>query len=64
MSPALALFDLLCEAANAVDALRASCLPGGEAWCALTEIVQALDGLIDRVVCSNGFEEDGEPVGP
>lgn len=61
MSVSLALFDLLCEAANAIDSLRQECSPGSDAWCALTQLVQWVDGTIDQLVESVGIDEEDEP---
>lgn len=56
MSLGLAVFDWLCTAGNAIDALRESVPPGSDTWTALTELLQAIDACIDRLVDSAPLE--------
>ena len=58
MSLAYRLFVDLCEVTNQFEALRERTSPGSDGWCALHELVTALDALIDRLVDTDGLEED------
>ena len=49
----------LCEVTNNFDALRQQRQLGSDGWTALTELVAALDDLIDRLIDTDGIEEDG-----
>lgn len=57
MSLGLAVFHSLCQAGNELEALQAVALPGSDTWCALTELVQAIDLCIDLLVDSAPLEE-------
>lgn len=50
------IFQTLCTAGNAIDALRESVPPGSDTWTALTELLQAIDACIDRLVDSAPLE--------
>jgi hypothetical protein len=56
-SVSLILFKALCEAADTVEGYRGQYTPGSQEWCALTELVQQVDGLIDTLVLSPAIEE-------
>ena len=60
MSLGLAVFHGLCQAGNELAALRECALPGSDTWCALTELVQALDLCIDMLVDSAPLEEESD----
>jgi hypothetical protein len=53
----LVVFHTLCCAGNALDALREEVPPGSDTWTALTELLQLLDLMIDRLVESEPLEE-------
>jgi hypothetical protein len=55
---ALAAFDILCACGNELAALRDACQEGGDAWTGLTQLVQAVDTMIDALVHSTGLEEE------
>jgi hypothetical protein len=57
-SVGLAAFEILCRCGNDLDALREACAVGSDGWCALTQLVQAVDKIIDAVVDSPAIEED------
>jgi hypothetical protein len=48
----LVIFDALCRAGNALDALRELETPGSDAWASLTDMVQQIDAMIDLLVLS------------
>jgi len=54
----LAAFDILCTCGNELAALRDSCHEGSDAWTGLTQLVQAVDCMIDTLVHSTGLEEE------
>ena len=60
MSVALALFNALCDVANALEQLREMHTPGSDAWCACTDIIIGVDTIIDTLVHSNGLQIDNE----
>ena len=53
-----AAFEILCRCGNELDALREACGPGSDGWVGLTQLVQAVDGIIDAVVDSPAIEEE------
>lgn len=57
-SVGLAVFAILCRCGNELDALREACCPGSDGWVGLTQLVQAVDAIVDTVVHSEGLEED------
>jgi hypothetical protein len=57
-STGLLAFEILCRCGNELDALRETCLPGSDGWVGLTQLVQAVDTLVDAVVHSEGLEDD------
>lgn len=54
----LAAFDILCHCGNELTALRDECREASDAWTGLTQLVQAVDMMIDCLVRSTGLEED------
>jgi hypothetical protein len=58
MSLALALFKQLCDVGNALEYYRDLHAPGSDDWTALTEILGLLDLSIDRLVRSNGIDDE------
>jgi hypothetical protein len=58
LSLGLDVFEHLCATANQLERLRQDYCEGSSAWVALTQLVQALDALIDQLVDSEGFEDD------
>jgi hypothetical protein len=58
MSLGLDVFEHLCATANQLERLRQDYGEGSAAWTALTQLVQALDALIDQLVGSEGLGED------
>jgi hypothetical protein len=58
MSLGLDVFEHLCGTANQLERLRTDYCEGSSAWTALTQLVQALDALIDELVRSEGLGED------
>jgi hypothetical protein len=61
MSLALALFESLCEIANNLSAYRDRFAPCSDDWTAVTCLLLALDAAIDRLVRSDGFEQEDTP---
>jgi hypothetical protein len=58
MSLGLDVFEHLCATANQLERLHQDYHEGSAAWTALTQLVQALDALIDQLVDSEGLEEE------
>lgn len=50
MGAGLLLFQALCAAGNAVEDARDRFPPAGDAWTALTELLQSIDDLVDALV--------------
>ena len=50
------LFVVLCDVANGIARQREAYPVGGDDWLALTQVMQALDELIDTIVCSDAIE--------
>lgn len=57
MSLGLVIFEKLCATGNELEALKEVALPGSDTWCALTELVQAIDLCIDLLIDSAPLEE-------
>jgi hypothetical protein len=57
---ALAAFDILCACGNELQALRDEEREGSDPWTGLTELIQAVDGIIDGLVRSTGLDGDDE----
>lgn len=49
-STGLMLFEALCVAGHSVEQARESLPPAGDAWCALTDLLQGIDSLVDALV--------------
>ncbi|HEY5871264.1 MAG TPA: hypothetical protein VI542_37790 [Candidatus Tectomicrobia bacterium] len=54
----LQAFEILCRCGNELAALREACAVGSEAWVGLTQLVQAVDMIVDAVVEGPAIEED------
>lgn len=50
------VFQTLCVAGNMIEALREGVRPGSDTWCALTELLQAIDACLDTLVDSAPLE--------
>lgn len=55
MSTALALFRAMCDVGNVLEAWRDRYTPASDDWCAATEVLAAVDAIIDTLVLSNGL---------
>jgi len=55
------IFDVLCEAGNAIAAQRERFDPASDGWLQLTQMLDAIDTLVDQIVLSPAIEapEDG-----
>jgi hypothetical protein len=58
MSLSWLMFEQLCSVTNAFEQLRERYEPGSDGWCALVELVHALDDLIDELIETDGIAED------
>ena len=56
----LTLFHDLCLVGNALVAYRERFVPCSDDWTAVTCLILALDGAIDRLVGSSGLEGDDD----
>lgn len=59
-STGLLVFEALCQAGDTIAAAREPYGPGTDAWCALTELLQGVDALIDQVVTADAIEEEDD----
>jgi len=57
MSVGLIVFHALCDAGNTVVACRDAYLPGSDAWLALDQMRDQIDGLITALVRSEPLED-------